>query len=454
MKVVIIGGVAAGAKTAAKTRRLLPDAEIDIYTDDTHVSYSSCGLPYYIQGNFQDYRTLLVRSPEEFAEKNIFVHLQHKAIKIMPEAQQVLIHNIIEDKAFLVDYDRLVISTGARPYIPPIINAELKNIFTVRKIEDGINIRNKALKSKTAVIIGSGYIGIELLEAFVELGLHVTVIESADAIMPVYDPEISEIIKTQLESISNGRFDFLNSEIVTEFTSDDNGAVKSVKTCSGKEVFTDMVVICAGVRPNVEFAKDAGITIGETGAIKVNKHMRTNIPNIYACGDCAEKTLMLTGTKVWVPLGSTANKEGRVAALSLSGYDEDFDGILGSAVARCLSFSMSMTGLTERMAEKLGFNPISAIVTKYDKVGYMPDVNNITLKLIAEKTTGLLLGGQAVGAGDSDKRINTLTAALLGRLTIEDFSKNDITYAPPFAPTIDPLLNAAEILLAKYHELQ
>ena len=454
MKVVIIGGVAAGAKVAAKTHRLLPDAKIDIYTDDTHVSYSSCGLPYYIQGNFQDFRTLLVRSPEEFKKQGTDVHLLHKAIKILPEKRQVLIHNIREDKAFLADYDKLVIATGARPYIPPIINANLGNIFTVRKIEDGINIREKALQSGCVVIIGGGYIGIELLESFVELGLHVTLIEAAETVMPVFDTEISELIKSQLESISKGRFDILTSEIVTEFTSNAKGEVKSVKTCSGKEILTDFVIICSGVRPNVEFAAEAGIQLGETGAIRVNKHMRTNIPDIYACGDCAEKTLMLTGTKIWVPLGSTANKEGRVAALSLSGYDEVFDGILGSAVVRCLSFSMSMTGLTERMANNLGFNPISVTVTKYDKVGYMPDVNNITLKLIAEKTTGLLLGGQAVGAGDSDKRINTLTTALLGRLTVEDFAKNDITYAPPFAPTIDPLLNAAELLLDKYHKLQ
>lgn len=449
MKVVILGGVAAGAKAAAKTKRLLPDSDIDLYTDDTHVSYSACGLPYYIQGNFADYKTLLVRSPEEFRAQGINIHLQSKAIKILPETKQVLIKSLSENRAFLVEYDQLIIATGARPVMPPIDNINLKNVFTLRKIEDGIAIRDKALVSKHVTVIGSGYIGIELLEAFIELGLKVTIVEFAPYVLPIFDNDMSKLIQEQLNSINNGRFEILTSELVTAFLSNDQGEVVGFKTGTGKEYNTDMVVICTGVKPNVEFARDAGIALGETGAIKVNKHMLTNIPNIYACGDCAEKTLIIDGSKVWIPLGSTANKEGRVAAINLAGGDEDFEGVLGSAVVRCLSFTMSMTGYTEKKAAQAGFQPVSAIVTKNDRVGYMPDVNNITLKLVADKTTGLLLGGQAIGAGDADKRINALTAALLGRLTVEEFTKNDLTYAPPFSPTIDPLLNAAQILINK-----
>jgi len=449
MKLVILGGVAAGAKAAAKASRLLPDAQIDLYTDDTHVSYSSCGLPYYIQGNFQDYKTLLVRSPEEFEKQGVKIHLQHKALKLLPDSQQVLILNMKNNRSHLVEYDKLVIATGARPVIPEIKNVSLKNVFTLRKIEDGIAIRECALKSKHATIIGSGYIGLELLEAFVELGLKVTLVEFAPQIAPVFDDDISEIISDQLYKINNGRFNIMTSEFVTELIPDQYGNVSGVKTGTGKQFDTNMVIICTGVKPNVEFALDGGIALGETGAIKVNKHMHTNLPHVYACGDCAEKTSLITGMKIWVPLGSTANKEGRVAAINLSGGDEDFDGILGSAVVRCMALTMAMTGLTEKRAKQVGFEPISAMVEKYDKVGYMPDVNNISLKLIADKRTGLLLGGQAVGAGDADKRINTLTTALLGRLTVEEFTRNDITYAPPFSPTIDPLLNAAQILNKK-----
>lgn len=452
MKIVILGGVAAGAKVAAKSRRLLPEAKICLYTDDTHISYSSCGLPYYIQGNFEDYRTLLVRSPEEFEAQGVEVFLRHKAIKLLPDSQQVLILNLDNNRSHLVDYDKLVIATGARPTIPDIKDVNLKNVFTLRKIEDGIAIRECALKSKHATIIGSGFIGLELLESFVELGLKVTLIEFANHIAPMFDVDMSEVIEEQLSSINNGRFNILTSEYATEFLSSEKGEVIGVKTGTGKEFSTDMVVICTGVRPNVEFAQDAGVALGETGAIRVNKHMHTNLPHIYACGDCAEKTSLITGKKIWIPLGSTANKEGRIAVINLSGGDADFEGILGSAVVRCMALTMSMTGLTEKRAEQLGFDPVSASVTKYDKVGYMPDVNNITLKLIADKRTGLLLGGQAIGAGDADKRINTLTTALLGKLTVYEFTRNDITYAPPFSPTIDPLINAAQILYKKLEQ--
>lgn len=447
-KIIIIGGVAAGAKCAAKARRMCPDAEINLYTQDTHVSYSACGLPYYIEGNFEDYRKLLVRSPEEFAKDNIFVHLEHKVLKILPDCKKILVINIASKDAFLADYDKLVIATGARPRIPDIKNSTLKNIFTLRTIEDGIAIKEKVLTSKRAVIIGSGYIGIEMLEAFVKQHLNVTLIEQAPYFMPAFDADMSELILEQLNSVSSGRFRVLTNTVVTEFTGDETG-VKAVRLADGEEIDTDLVLISAGVVPNTELAVDAGLTIGQTGAILVGKDMRTSNPEIFACGDCAEKTSLIDGSKIWVPLGSTANKEGRAAAINICGGEEYFDGILGSAVTRCLGFTMSMTGFTETKAAKNGFTPISVTVTKNDKVGYMPDVNNITLKLVADSKTGQLLGGQAVGSGDADKRINTLTSALMGKLTVSEFVNNDLTYSPPFSTTIDPLLNAAQILKSK-----
>lgn len=448
MKIVILGGVAAGAKAAAKARRMLPDAEINLYTDDTHISYSACGLPYYIEGNFEDYRMLLVRSPEEFEKTGVHIHLRNRAVKIIPCCKQVLIQDLDNNIAQLVDYDKLIIATGARPSIPPIKNVDLKNIFTVRKIEDGIAIKEKALQSKNAVIIGGGYIGIELLEALVRQNLHVTLFEYSNFIMRHFDKDMSMLIKEQLTSVSNGRFEIYTSELVTEFSGDNSG-VNTVKTGSGKVFDVDMVIIAAGAIPNVEIAKEAGIHIGETGAIKVNDRMQTNLEDIYACGDCVEENLIISDTKIWMPLGSNANKEGRTAAINACGGVDRFHGVLGSAVTRCLSLTMSLTGLTVEMAEKLGYDPAFVKVTKNDKVGYMPDANNITLKLVADKKTGLLLGCQAIGAGDADKRVNTVTSALLAGMTVEEFFKNDITYAPPYSPTIDPLLNAAQILMTK-----
>lgn len=448
MKIVILGGVAAGAKAAAKSRRLLPDAEIDLYTDDTHISYSSCGLPYYIEGNFEDYRLLLVVSPEEFEKKNIHVHLKNRAVKIIPESKQVLIQDLTAQRVFLVEYDKLIIAVGARPVIPKIKNVNLPNVFTLRKIEDGILIKEMVLKSNKATIIGGGYIGIELLEALVKQNLKVTLIEYSPFVMTTFDEDMSKLIQDQLNSINNGRFEIMTSEIVTEFSGDVRG-VKSVKTGTGKEFETDFVVICTGATPNVEIAKDAGIALGVTGAIRVNAKMETNIKDIYACGDCVEEHLVVSDTKIWLPLGSNANKEGRTAAINACGGDDKFYGVLGSSVTRCLNLTMSMTGLTEKKAQALGYQPVSVTVTKNDKVGYMPNVNNITLKLIADSETGKLLGAQAVGAGDADKRINALAAALLAGMTVDEFYKNDLTYAPPFSPTIDPLLNAAQILMGK-----
>lgn len=448
MKIVILGGVAAGAKAAAKSRRLLPDAEIDLYTDDTHISYSSCGLPYYIEGNFEDYRLLLVVSPEEFEKKNVHVHLKNRAVKIIPESKQVLIQDLTAQRVFLVEYDKLIIAVGARPVIPKIKNVNLPNVFTLRKIEDGILIKEMVLKSNKATIIGGGYIGIELLEALVKQNLKVTLIEYSPFVMTTFDEDMSKLIQDQLNSINNGRFEIMTSEIVTEFSGDVRG-VKSVKTGTGKEFETDFVVICTGATPNVEIAKDAGIDLGVTGAIKVNAKMETSIKDIYACGDCVEEHLVVSNTKIWLPLGSNANKEGRTAAINACGGDDKFYGVLGSSVTRCLNLTMSMTGLTEKKAQALGYQPVSVTVTKNDKVGYMPNVNNITLKLIADSETGKLLGAQAVGAGDADKRINALAAALLAGMTVDEFYKNDLTYAPPFSPTIDPLLNAAQILMGK-----
>lgn len=447
MKIVILGGVASGAKAAAKSRRMLPDAQIDLYTDDTHVSYSACGLPYYIEGNFEDYRMLLVRSPEEFEQKNVHIHLRNRAVKIMPYSKQVLIEDLDNNKAFLVDYDKLIIATGARPTIPPIKNVSLNNIFTLRKIEDGIAIKEKALNSKQAVIVGGGYIGIELLEALVRQNVHVTLFEYSPYIMQTFDNDMSSLIYEQLMSISEGRFEIYPSELVTEFIGENS--VQFVKTGSGREVKTDFVIIAAGVTANVEIARDAGIAIGETGAIKVNERMQTNFEDIYACGDCVEEHLIITDTKIWLPLGANANKEGRTAAINACGGEDRFHGVLGSAVTRCLSLTMSMTGVTVSKAQQLGYEAVFVKVTKNDKVGFMPDVNNITLKLVADKNSGKLLGCQAIGAGDADKRVNVVTSALLAGMTVEDFFKNDLTYAPPYSPTIDPLLNAAQILLGK-----
>jgi len=448
-KIVIIGGVAAGPKAAAKAKRLKPDAEVSIYTDDTHVSYSACGLPFFIEGNFADYKMLIARTPEKFEEQGVRIHLRHRVTKIMPDKKQIVVLDLEKNEEKIVDYDKLVVATGASPILPPIKNINLKNIFTLRTLEDGIAIKEKVLQSKTATIVGGGYIGIELLEAFVKQGLNVTLVEFAPHIMSIFDEEISELIKGHILSINSAQVQIVNSDAVTEFWGEDGGEVKGVKTRNGLEFETELVIVATGVKPNVQLAVDAGIELGKTGAIKVNHHMQTNIQDIYACGDCVEKVQIVSQTPTWIPLGSTANKEGRCAAMNLCGQKEAFDGILGSAVTRYSGLTMSITGLTEKQAKALCFEPVSVMVTKEDKVGYMPKAKNITIKLIADKISRKLLGAQAIGCGDADKRVNTLATGLLSGITADAFLGSDITYAPPYSPSIDPLLTATQELVDK-----
>ncbi|MBO6271366.1 FAD-dependent oxidoreductase [bacterium] len=447
MKIVIIGGVAAGAKAAAKSKRLVPDSKIDIYTQDSHVSYSACGMPYYIQGNFEDYHNLIIRTPERFEKDGIDVHLFHRVEKILPDLNKIVVRDLDKDIVFEVEYDKLVIATGAVPVRPNIKNIDLKNIFTLRRLEDGIAIREKLRKSKRAVILGGGYIGLELLEAFVANKVHTTLIERSQHIMSILDEEIGELVQDFVSTLYPERTKIITNDEVTEFIGEDE--VNAVKTKNGKIIETDMVLVAAGVRPVVDIAKEAGIVIGKTGAIKVNSRMQTNVENIFACGDCIENVYAMTGAAVWIPLGSNANKEGRSAAMNLCGFPEDFEGILGSAVTKYFGLTISMTGYTEKYAKQNGYDPVTVMITKRDKAGYMPDAENVTLKLVASRRTHQLMGGQAIGCGDADKRINTLSAAILAGITAEELAGADITYAPPFSTSIDPLISAARILVEK-----
>ena len=338
MKIVIIGGVAAGAKAAAKSRRMLPDAEINIYTQDTHVSYSACGLPYYIEGNFEDWQKLIIRSVEEFEKSNIHIHLQNRVTKILPADKKIIVKDLKTNELTFVEYDKLVIATGSAPKLTDFPDIKLKNIFTLRTLEDGVIIRETMKEVNNITIIGGGYISIELLEAFVKNKKNVTLIERMPFILSVFDEDISSLIQTYIMENCEGHVKLITDDIVSEFIGDDK--VKGVLTARGSGFETEMVVICAGVKPVVDIAEDAGIALGITGAIKVNSRMETNIPDIYACGDCAEKINIISNTPVWVPLGSTANKEGRVAAVNLCGGTEDFEGILGSAVTRYMDLNI------------------------------------------------------------------------------------------------------------------
>ena len=446
-KIVIIGGVAAGPKICAKLLRTQDfDCQIDLYTEEDIISYSACGLPYYIEGLIEDVNRLMVRTPQQFEEKGAYIHLNKRCTKILPQEHKIVIADTKTGIIQEVEYDKLAITTGARPIVPPIQNLHLKNIFTLRKIKDGVNIRNKIREENTkkAVIVGGGYIGIEILEAFYKNGLEITLLERDAHILPIFDSEISDMIKDEIIKMSQGKVNILTSEAVIAFEGDEK--VQRVITSKGNVIDTDIVVIAAGVTPNTEIAAEAGIELGVSNAIRVNNRMQTSIKDIYAAGDCTENYHLVSKNYCWIPLGSTANKEGRCAAINISGQYDAFPGVLGSAVTRYDGLSISLTGLTETEAKKFGFDVVSATMTKKDKAGYMPGAENITIKLVVDKRLKKILGAQAFGNGDADKRVNAVASAIMADQTLDSFLHTDMTYAPPFSTAVDPLISAALLI--------
>ena len=447
MKIIIIGGVAAGAKTAAKTKRSLPDAEIHIYTKDNYVSYSACGMPYYIAGDFQDWKQLIIRSKEEFEKSGIHIHTRKKVTKIIPSEKNIIIEDVDTKDLQYEKYNKLVISTGAEPVIPEYANIKSENIYPLRTLDDGIRLKQGMLKANHITIIGGGYIAVELVEGFVKNNKKVTLVERSQFVLSMLDEDISALVQDYISEHSENLVKIINNDTVKTISEAEN--ILNISTEKGNNFNTDMVVVAAGVKPCVDIAKDAGIELGKTGAIKVNSRMETNIKDIYACGDCVEKINMISNNPVWIPLGSTANKEGRVCAINVSGGVEDFEGVMGSAVLRYRDLNISRTGLTEKEALKLGYEAISVIITKRDKAGYMPEVKNITLKLVADRRSHKILGAQAIGCGDADKRVNTVSIGLIRGITVEELIDVDLTYAPPFSTSIDILISAAQILKSK-----
>ncbi len=445
---IIIGGVAAGTKAASKARRENQDLKITLYTDEKYISYSACGTPYYIADVIKNENKLLVRSPEAFKTKeNVDIKLLHRVTEITPENNKVTVKNLETEEEFEDEYTYLLIATGSRAFVPPVKGINLNNVYKLKSISDSIKIKQSLKSAKKAVIVGAGYIGLELAESFRESGLQTTIIEKAPQILGTLDPDMSGQIKTYLEEEKDVKIILKDS--VVSFKGDEKGNLTQVQTEKGETVDADLAVIAVGVKPNIEIAKEAGIEIGESGAIRVNKRMQTSIPDIYAAGDCVETINRVTGKPAWVPLGSTANKHGRVAAINIVGGYAEFNGILGSAVTKIFEYTASVCGLNEKTARNTGIDYEVAIISHRDKSGYMPDAKEITLKILAERETGKFIGIQAIGKGDADKRVNVIATAMTADMTVSEFLNTDLTYAPPYSPSIDPLLVAAQVLEKK-----
>jgi len=446
-KILVIGGVAAGTKAAAKCRRESPDADIKIVTDEAYVSYAGCGLPYYIGGHVRR-EQLEVKTVADFrTESNIEVFTQHRALSIDPARKTAAVKNLRAGGSEEFRYDVLIIATGAAPVMPLIPGHDLKNVFTLRTIDDVTRI--SALTgggAKSALIAGGGYIGLEVAENLVQRGIKVTLVEAMPRVLPRFDEEIALLVQNHLRE--NGVRLVLGQK-VAQIDGNRSGEVSCASTDNGEKIPADLVLWAAGVRPEVELARTAGIEIGPTGAIKTDERMRTNLPDVYAVGDCAETKHLVTGKPAWAPLGSTANKMGRVAAINACGGHDTFPGVLGSTVVKVFDVNVAMTGLTEKEARAEGYDFETVIVPCRDKAHYYPGNEFVTTKLVVDRKTRRILGGQIVGKGVVDKPIDILVAAITLNGTVDQLAKMDFAYAPPFSGALSPLINAANVMLNK-----
>jgi NADPH-dependent 2,4-dienoyl-CoA reductase/sulfur reductase-like enzyme/rhodanese-related sulfurtransferase len=439
MRIIIIGAVAAGTSAAAKARRNDEDAEIVVYEKDSFISYSGCGMPYYIGGEVKNAKELTPRDPAFFKSKyNVDIKTLHEVLAIHPEKKSVQVRDMTTGRVFFDAYDKLVIATGATAVVPPIKGANLAHVFTLRNIGDMNRIKAyiDTAVPKTAAIIGTGFVGLEVCENLKRLGIDVTLIEKLPQVTPGLDSDMAVYVKEHIEK--NGVMVYTDASVV-EMTKD------IVILADGTEIQADMVLMSTGVRPNTALASAAGVELGVAGAIRVNEKMQTNLPDIYACGDCIEHFHVVTQKPVYRPLGSTANRTGRIAGDCVTGGDLSFRGVLGTGIFKIFDMTVAGTGLSEREAKELGYDVAVCHNIKPNKPEYMRG-KEIVIKGIADKTSGRLLGVQIVGGEGVDKRLDVFVTAITYKANVEDLFHLDLGYAPPFSTTKDPVMYTGMIL--------
>jgi NADPH-dependent 2,4-dienoyl-CoA reductase/sulfur reductase-like enzyme/rhodanese-related sulfurtransferase len=448
MKVVVIGGVAAGPKTAAKIMRLKPQAQVTLLEKGKFVSFAGCGLPYYVSGAVKEQKDLMstpigvLRDPTFFQKvKDFKVMTETEALEIDRARKRVRARRNGEAEDLWLDYDKLVLATGARPIIPPVPNATLANISTLHTVPDAERIKSLLAQAKprNVVMVGGGLIGVETVESLFESECQVTLVEMMPQILRMLDWEMARLVERHMEQY--GVKVMTNTQVLSF---EGEGKVSGVVTSQGR-LPAELVILGIGVKPNVELARGAGLQIGPTGAIQVDAGMRTSDPDIYAAGDCAESTDLVTGKPCYVPMGSTANKQGRVAAINICGGEDRFPGVVGSTVCRVFDFCVARTGLTEAAARQQGFQTIAVLVPDTDQPHYMPTAKAMVIKLVVDSRTRKLLGAQAVGPGAGDKRMDVAAMAITAGMTVDQLSKADLCYAPPYSPALDSIITAANV---------
>lgn len=442
-RLVVVGGDAAGMSAASQARRRRPpdDLEIVAFERGHFTSYSACGIPYRVGGSVEDWDALVVRRPEEFRSRQaIDVRIRHEVTAIDPVAGTVTVSDLENGGETREPFDLLMVATGAKPLRPPIAGIETPGVFGVQTLDDGVAVEQAIERddSRNAVVVGAGYIGLEMAEALVSRGLDVSVVERAPAPMTVLDPDMGARLGDAIRGLGIQLF---TDEGVTGLEQD-NGRVSGVVTPE-RTIPADLVILGLGVRPNSDLARDAGIAIGESGGVAVDDHMRASTENVWSAGDCAEKFHRVSRRPVAIALGTHANKEGRVAGINIGGGDAVFRGVLGTAAARVCDLEIARTGLTEVEAAAAGFDFVSTTVESTARAGYLPGAQPMHVKLVVERDSGRLLGAQIVGREGAAKRIDVLATALWNEMTVGEMIDLDLSYAPPFAPVWDPVLIAA-----------
>ena len=442
MKIIIIGGVAAGMSAAAKASRVDKTAEIVIYEKTDIVSWGACGLPYYVGNFYEDPNNMIARPVEKFIEAGMNIKIYHEVIGINVDTKEIQVKNLKTGEIFTDSYDKLMVATGASAIMPPIKNLDAKGVFTLKTFDDGLNLKKEMIEEKyqDIIVVGAGYIGLEVVEAAKHLGKrNVKIIQLGDRILlESFDKEITDVLEEEVKSHEGVQLHL--NETVLEIIEKD-GKVCAVKTNKG-EYPADLVVVAAGVRPNTQFLKDTGIKMLGNGALIIDEYGKTSIDSIYSAGDCASVYHSVRNEDVYIPLATTANKIGRVVGENLAGKNTPFKGTLGSAAIKVMNMEAGRTGITENEAKKMNLNYKTVFVKDKNQTNYYPGREDIFVKFIYDADTRVLLGAQIAGKKGAVLRVDALAVAIYSKLTVDEIGMMDFCYAPPFARTWD-VMNVA-----------
>ena len=444
MKVVIIGGVAGGATAAARIRRLDEQAEIVVFERSGFISYANCGLPYYIGGAIEDENDLTLQTPESFWRRfRVKMNVHHEVTSIHPDSKTVIVKNLENGKIFTESYDKLLLSPGAKPIKPRFDGIDSDKIFTLRTVEDTLRLKKYTDEHhpKSAVVVGGGFIGIEVAENLRELGIDVTLVEAADQLMAPFDRDMASFIHAEIRKNS---IHLMLDTMVEGFADTDCGI--DVKLKNAPTLHTDMVVMAIGVAPETTLAKDTGIELGIKGSIVVNDKMETSIPDIYAVGDAVQIKNFVTDKDTLISLAGPANKQGRIAADNICGGDSHYTGGQGSSVIKIFDMTAAATGINEKTAKSLGIATDKVILSPMSHAGYYPGGKMMTMKVLFEKESYRILGAQIVGFDGVDKRIDVLATAIRAGIKAYELTELDLAYAPPYSSAKDPVNMAGYII--------